>query len=92
MERVKVVFIFVAEDADPVVNRGVVYTPTVEFNTIGVPNYQVAAETASEMADYGCILVELCAGFDETGTKMVIDAVKGRAKVGTCWIDYVPDD
>lgn len=92
MERLKVLFMFITDDADPVVNRSIVFTPSVEFNTIGVPNYEAAAKVAEEVAEQGFILIELCAGFDEEGTKMVIEGSGGKVKVGACSLVHIPQD
>ena len=90
MERTKVAFIFVTDDADPEKNHVVTCTDSCEFHMVGVPNYTAGAEVAASMAEYGCILIELCAGFNEEGTNMVVDAVRGKARVATCKMDYVP--
>ena len=90
MERTKVAFIFVTEDANPVVNHSLVFTPGVEFHTVGVPDFASGAAEAAKFSDAGFVLIELCAGFGEEGTALVVDAVRGKTKVGACSIVYEP--
>lgn len=83
-------FIFIAAGADPSRDRSLVETPGVKLHVIGVSSYEQGAQVASEMADAGCPVIELCGGFGIRGTYIVQQAVEGRAKVGVVRFDAHP--
>lgn len=83
-------FIFIAPGADPEKHRGTVETPEVRLTSIGVSTYKEGAAAAREMADAGCVAIELCGGFGIRGTYLVEQAVGDRAKVGAVRFDLHP--
>lgn len=86
----KAAFIFLAPETDPSVNRGTVRTPTMDLDAIAVPSYEEAAKVASELADEGIAVIELCGGFGIRGTYVVKQAVGDRAKIGAVRFDGHP--
>ena len=66
----KAAFIFVAPEADPARHHTEIETPQVTLATIGVRDYQAAAQVARELVQSGYVAIELCGGF---GIDIVID-------------------
>jgi len=84
-------FIFVAPEADPKLHRHWIETPKVHLLSIGVCDYKQAAETAKKLvAEEGIIAIELCGGFGNKGTAMIVDAVEGKIPVGVVRFDIHP--
>lgn len=83
-------FMFMVPEADPVLHRGLVVTPHAEMITIAVADYRQACQTAIQLADEGCVAIELCAGFGHKGVAMVTEAVAGRVQIGVVRFDFHP--
>jgi len=90
METLKAAFMFIAPNADPQVHCQWVKTEKVHLLTIGVATYQQAAETASKLVSDGIAAIELCGGFGNRGTAMIVDAVDGKIPVGVVRFDIHP--
>ena len=75
----KAAFIFVAPEADPAQHRTLIETAQVTLATIGVKDYQAAAQVAQELVRDGFVAIELCGGFGIEGTALVKRAVNGKA-------------
>jgi hypothetical protein len=87
----KAAFLFVAPDADPKSHRSWIETPKVHLLVVGVRDYAQAAETAKAMiAEDGIAAIELCGGFGNQGTAMVVEAVGGKVPVGVVRFDIHP--
>ncbi len=86
----KAAFIFVAPEADPARHRTEIETPQVTLATIGVSDYQAAAQVARELVQSGYVAIELCGGFGIEGTAAVKRAVSGKAAVGVVRFDTHP--
>jgi hypothetical protein len=91
MAKLKVVFMFVASDADPGKHKTIISTPEVlEILVIGVKDYQQAAQEARDLADRGYKAIELCGGFGNLGVSIVAQAVGDKAVVGVIRFDCHP--
>lgn len=86
----KAAFIFVAPEADPARHHTEIETPQVTLATIGVRDYQAAAQVARELVQSGYVAIELCGGFGIEGTAAVKRAVNGKAAVGVVRFDNHP--
>jgi hypothetical protein len=86
----KAAFMFVAPEADPQKHRTLIETPQVTLATVGVKDYQTAAEVARELVQSGFVAIELCGGFGIEGTALVKRAVEGKAAVGVVRFDNHP--
>ena len=87
----KAAFIFVAPEADPNSHRQWIETPKVHLLTVGVRDYKQAVETAKKLvAEEGIAAIELCGGFGNKGTAMIVDAVEGKIPVGVVRFDIHP--
>ncbi|WP_025773798.1 DUF6506 family protein [Neomoorella thermoacetica] len=86
----KIAFMFVASQADPVVHQSKFSTPEIELQVIGVGNYTVAEEWARKLVAEGVKAIELCAGFGHEGVARIVRAVKGKAIVGVVRFDNHP--
>lgn len=86
----KAAFIFIAPDADPIVNKSVIDTGNVNLTTIGVRSYEQAVIEAIKLVNDGVKTLELCGGFGHMGVGMVSEAVKGKSVVGVVRFDTHP--
>ena len=87
----KAAFIFVAPEADPDTHRQWVKTDKVEVLTVAVKDYAGAVALAPKLVDEeGIAAIELCGGFGNKGTAMMVDAVKGKVPVGVVRFDIHP--
>ena len=82
-------FIFVNDTAD-INNRTVIETENLVLVTVGVKNYDQAAEVAKEYVDKGAVAVELCSAFGPKGTALIVDAIEDRVPVGVIRFDKHP--
>lgn len=79
--KLKVVFMFVASDADPKEHTRDISTPGVlDIKVIGVKDYQQAAQKAKDLVDQDYVAIELCGGFGNLGVAIVAQAVKDKNK------------
>ena len=83
----KVAFMAMVPDADPVKHRAVVATDFVELMVVLVPNMQQALEKAKQLAEEGCSALELCGGFGHSMTGKIAESVKGKMPVGAVRFD-----
>lgn len=93
--KLKVVFMFVASDADPKEHKKSISTPRVlDILVIGVKDYQQAAQEAKRLAKEGYVAIELCGGFGNLGVAIVAQAVEeavgNKAAVGVIRFDCHP--
>lgn len=86
----KAAFMFVAPEADPAKHRTQIETAQVTLTTVGVKDYQTAAQVAQELVQSGIVAIELCGGFGIEGTALVKRAVNGKAAVGVIRFDNHP--
>jgi len=91
MAKAKVLFMFVSPDANPSVHRNTIIRPSGrEVITIGVKDYQQGVEVSKELIKEGVSVIELCAGFGNIGTAMIVKAVERKIPVGVVRFDYHP--
>ena len=86
----KAAFMFVAPQADPFTHREWVKTDKVHLLAVGVKDYDQAVETARSLVADGIAAIELCGGFGNRGTAMIVDAVDGKIPVGVVRFDIHP--
>lgn len=87
----KAAFIFLAPEGDPDIHRQWVKTGMVEVLTVGVKDYAGAAALARNLVvEEGIAAIELCGGFGNRGTALIVDAVQGRVPVGVVRFDIHP--
>ena len=86
----KAAFMFVAPGADPAAHRQWVKTDKVHLLAVAVKDYAQAAQTAKALAAEGIAAIELCGGFGNRGTAMIVDAVAGKIPVGVVRFDIHP--
>lgn len=92
MAAAKIVFMFIAQNADPEKHR-VSLSPSsgLELIVIGVKDYQQAVQVSKKLVDQeGVGAIELCAGFGHIGTAAIAKAVGSKAKVGVVRFDSHP--
>jgi hypothetical protein len=83
----KLAFMAMVPDADPVKHRSVIATEFAELTVVLVPNMEQAIAKAKQLADEGCSAIELCGGFGNSMTGKIADAVRGRIPVGAVRFD-----
>ena len=83
----KMAFMALVPDADPEKHRCTLETGLVEFIVLFVANMNQAIDTAKQLADQGCSVIELCGGFGHSMTGKIADAVRGKAAVGSVRFD-----
>ncbi|MBE0477896.1 hypothetical protein IBX65_02095 [Candidatus Aerophobetes bacterium] len=88
----KIVFMFVAQNADPEKHRVSLSTsPGRELVVIGVKDYKQAVEVSKKLVEQeGVGVIELCAGFGHVGTAEVAKAVGNKVRVGVVRFDSHP--
>ncbi len=87
----KAAFIFLGPKADPGTHRQWVKTDKIEVLSVAVKDYASAVALAPKLVDEEKIAaIELCGGFGNKGTAMIVDAVKGRVPVGVVRFDIHP--
>jgi hypothetical protein len=89
-EKLKAAFIFVAPDADPATHRSWVQTPQVDLLAVAAKNYEESAKLAKALLDEGIQAIELCGGFGNKGTALIVEAVGGKIPVGVVRFDGHP--
>ena len=83
MAKIKAVFMFLDETADPTKHQATVDTPDVTLTVVGVSSSEVAVKTAKQLVREGkADVIELCSVFGYKGTAAVHDAVGDQAIVG----------
>ncbi len=91
-DKLNALFLFLAPGADSSKDRGVVDTPGVLMNTVGVLDYEDAEKVAVEFVENkGVDAIEVCAGFGHEGIARLAKAVKGKAYVGAVRFDFHPN-
>jgi hypothetical protein len=83
----KAAFLVIVPDADPEKHRTVLSTDFVDLIVQMVANMDQALEHAVRLADEGCSVIEMCAGFGNSMTGKIADAVRGKAMVGSVRFD-----
>jgi len=86
----KAAFIFVAPGADAKRDRSVVTTAEVVLVVVGVADYAAAEQAAKDLVEEGVVAIELCGGFGHVGTARIVQAVEGKAAVGSVRFDNHP--
>jgi hypothetical protein len=84
----KAAFMAIIPDADPAKHRAVISTEFAELTVVLVPNMQQAIEKAKQLAEEGCVVLELCGGFGHSMTGKIAEAVKGKMPVGAVRFDF----
>ena len=90
MGKLKVVFMFLAPEAEPEKHRAIISTPVVELHVVGVKDYEEACKIAKELVNDGIGAIELCGGFGHKGVAKIVEAVKGKVPVGVVRFDIHP--
>ena len=88
-DKLKVVFMFWAEGADPAKHKATISLESLDAVLIGVRDYDQAAEVSRELVAEGASAIELCGGFGKLGVAKVASAVKG-VPVGAVRFDANP--
>jgi len=89
--KVRIAFMYVTENADPVKHRVIVPSPDhVEMTIIAVKDFDQAAEMAKKLAEEGIKTIELCGGFGFLATSKVKSAVGDKAEIGVVRFDKHP--
>lgn len=83
-------FIFLADGADYLKDRGEVDTPSVKLTVMSAKNYEDACKAAKEMEELGIGAIELCGGFGIIGTAKIKEAVSEKVLVGVVRFDLHP--
>lgn len=87
----KAAFVFIAPEADPTEHRQWIQTPAVHLLTVGVKDYEQAVAICKSLVDNeGVAAIELCAGFGNWGTALVVEAVGSSVPVGVVRFDVHP--
>lgn len=76
-------FIFIADGADPAVDRFVLDRHGFRSVIVAVPDQSTAERIAINLVDGGIQFIELCGIFGPVGTAKVIEATGGRVPVGS---------
>ena len=87
--RIKLAFVFVASDADPVKHRTTIALEGLDLIVAGTKNYDQAVEVCQQLVKDGVSGIELCAGFGNVGAGKIADAVPG-IPVGVVRFDRHP--
>ena len=87
MAEMKGAFMAILPGADPQKHRCVIETDLADLIIVVVGNMDQAIEEAKKLADDGCGIIELCAGFGHSMLGKVADAVRGKAAVGAVRFD-----
>jgi len=83
MDKLKALYMFVDETADPTKHQAVIETPSVIMTVIAVRSREEAASTAKDYVDNkGFHLIELCGANGYKGGQMVYEAVGDKVPVG----------
>jgi hypothetical protein len=86
----KIAFMALVLDADPEKHRCTMTTGLLDLTIQFVANMNQAIDMAKQLADQGCIAIELCGGFGHSMTGRIADAVRGKAAVGSVRFDIHP--
>ncbi|MBF0530930.1 MAG: hypothetical protein HQK55_17015 [Deltaproteobacteria bacterium] len=89
-KKLKAAFIFLAPEANPATHRAWVDTPAVQLLAVAVKDYKEAVKIAQDLPKEGIQAIELCGGFGNLGTAMIVEAVKGQIPVGVVRFDSHP--
>ena len=86
----KAAFMFLSTDANPDLHICNIETGNISLLTVGVPNYEVACKTVTELLERGITAIELCGGFGYEGVAQIKKAVNGKIPVGVVRFDIHP--
>jgi hypothetical protein len=76
-------FIFIANGADPTVDRLVLDRQGFRNVIVAAPDQSAAEEVAIELVDDGIQFIELCGIFGPVGTAKVIEATGEKVPIGS---------
>lgn len=76
-------FIFIADGANPTVDRFVLDRHSFRSMIVAVPDQSAAEQVAVDLVNSGVQFIELCGIFGPVGTAKVIEATGGRVPVGS---------
>ena len=91
MDKVRIAFMYIADNAIPEKHRIIAPSPEhLEMTIIGVKDFEQAKETALKLVEEGIKTIELCGGFGYKATAKIKDAVGDSAEVGVVRFDKHP--
>ena len=91
MKKVRIAFMYVADNADPDKHRIVAPSPDhIEMNIVAVKDFEQAKEIALKLVKAGIKIIELCGGFGHRATAKIKDAVGDTAEIGVVRFDKHP--
>jgi len=91
MEKVRITFMYVANNADP--DKHCIIAPSpeqLEMTIIAVKDFEQAKEIALKLVKEGIKIIELCGGFGYKATAKIKDAVGDAAEIGVVRFDKHP--
>ncbi|MGB6370831.1 MAG: DUF6506 family protein [Atribacterota bacterium] len=91
MEKVRIAFMYVADNADPDRHHIVAPSPEhIEMNIVAVKDFEQAKKVALKLVEEGTKIIELCGGFGYKATAKIKDAVGDTAEIGAVRFDKHP--
>jgi hypothetical protein len=91
MEKVRIAFMYVANNADPDKHRIIAPSPEqLEMTIIAVKDFEQAKEIALKLVEEGIKVIELCGGFGYKATAKIKNAVGDTAEIGAVRFDKHP--
>ena len=91
MEKVRIAFMYVTDNADPEKHRIIAPSPEhLEMNIVAVKDFEQAKEMALKLVEEGIKTIELCGGFGYKATANIKDAVGDTAEIGVVRFDKHP--
>jgi len=91
MKKIRIAFMYVDSQADPEKHRVVAPSPEhLEMTIVGVKNFDQAKDIASQLAEEGIKIIELCGGFGFKATAKIKETVGDTVEIGVVRFDKHP--
>ena len=91
MDKVRIAFMYVTDNANPEKHRIIAPSPEqVEMNIIAVKDFEQAKDVALKLVKEGIKIIELCGGFGYKATAKIKDSVGDSAEIGVVRFDKHP--
>jgi len=91
MDKVRIAFMYVTDNANPEKHRIVAPSPEhIEMNIVAVKDFEEAKEIALKLVEEGIKIIELCGGFGYKATAKIKDAIGDTAEIGVVRFDKHP--
>jgi len=82
MDKIKALYMFRDETANPDKHRTIVETPSVILTVVGFNDFKEGIKVAKQMVQNGVQLIELCGACGYEGAKIISEAVGNKVPVG----------